>query len=629
MAQQLKKRKRVLLFMFCDIVCIIASGFFSLFVRFEFMVREIPVEFLDNFIKYLPIHILAVLLIYYMLRLYHSVWELVGINEAVNLCIGTVASTYVQYIGMSLLGLMMPRSVFLIDGLLRLVLAMGVRFSYRIARLRWRHRSRSAGSANTMVIGAGAAGQMILYELRKNGKLNGKNSCIIDDNLDKYGKYIYGIPVVGTRDDIQKNVLKYKIQQIILAIPSISNQGKKEILEICQHTGCELKIMPGLYEMLERNVSPHELRRVSLEDLLGRDPIVVQDDNVGKYVGGKTVLVTGGGGSIGSELCRQLAGYAPECLIIFDIYENNAYEIQQELLRNFPGLHLEVLIGSVRDRDRLEQVFSRYRPELVFHAAAHKHVPLMEDSPGEAIKNNIFGTLNTAETAAYYGAERFVLISTDKAVNPTNVMGATKRACEMLIQALDKRYDGTEFVSVRFGNVLGSNGSVIPLFEKQIAEGGPVTVTHPEMTRFFMTIPEAVSLVLQAGAYAKGGEIFILDMGEPVKIFDVACKLIRLSGYVPGEDIEIKHIGLRPGEKLHEEILMDEEGLQETENALIHIGRPISMDEEDFFQKLDRMRWTSDDDELMNLLAELVPTYMSPAARVHRLLTISPAVPAL
>lgn len=462
----------------------------------------------------------------------------------------------------------------------------------------------------TMVVGAGEAGSMIVHEIKTSRHLNRNLVCIIDDNPSKKGKYLQGVRIVGDRNEIISSAEKYEVEEIILAIPSASPKTTKEILQICNQTNCKLKILPGMYQLITEEVSVSKLKEVSIEDLLGRDSIHIDLDSVAGYVTGKTVLVTGGGGSIGSELCRQIANYNPKCLIIFDIYENNAYDIQQELKVKYPQLHLEVLIGSVRNTKRIEWVMSHYRPDVVYHAAAHKHVPLMEDSPNEAIKNNVFGTYKTARAADKYGVKRFVLISTDKAVNPTNIMGASKRLCEMVIQTFNK-YSDTEYVAVRFGNVLGSNGSVIPLFKKQMEAGGPVTVTHPDIIRYFMTIPEAVSLVLQAGAYAKGGEIFILDMGEPVKIADLAKNLIRLSGYTLGVDMDIKYTGLRPGEKLYEELLIAEEGLQKTDNDLIYIGEPIEFDDVRFLSELKKLEQAAIDEseKVKEIVSGIVPTY--------------------
>ena len=440
---------------------------------------------------------------------------------------------------------------------------------------------------------------------------NGTVVCFVDDDLNKKGKYLNGVPIAGSREDIPGLAREYRVDEIYVALPSAPAKERKKIIEICRETDCRIKVLPGIYQLLNGEVSVAKLREVQIEDLLGRDPIRVNLDEIMGYVQDKVILVTGGGGSIGSELCRQIAGHKPRQLIVFDVYENNAYDLQQELERTFPDLNLTVLIGSVRNTHRIETVFETYRPDIVYHAAAHKHVPLMENSPNEAIKNNVFGTYKTARAAGRYGAKRFVLISTDKAVNPTNIMGASKRMCEMVVQMMDRRYK-TEFVAVRFGNVLGSNGSVIPLFRKQIAEGGPVTVTHPDIIRYFMTIPEAVSLVLQAGAYAKGGEIFVLNMGEPVRILDLAKNLIRLSGYVPNEDIMIEFTGLRPGEKLYEEMLMDEEGMQDTPNKLIHIGKPIEFDEEEFQKQLDELYEIAnqDSDHIKEAVQRIVPTYV-------------------
>ena len=440
---------------------------------------------------------------------------------------------------------------------------------------------------------------------------DGRVVCFVDDDKNKQGKYLNNILIAGGRDDIPVLAKRYEIEEIYVAMPSAPAIETKKILEICRETGCEIKILPGIYQLLNGDVSVSKLRKIQIEDLLGREPIRVNLNQIMDYVSNKVVLVTGGGGSIGSELCRQIASHNPKQLIVFDVYENNAYDLQQELKRTYPELNLVVLIGSVRNTHRMESVFEKYRPNIVYHAAAHKHVPLMEDSPNEAIKNNVFGTYKTATAADKYGADRFVLISTYKAVNPTNIMGASKRMCEMVVQMMN-RHSKTEFVAVRFGNVLGSNGSVIPLFKKQIEEGGPVTVTHRDIIRYFMTIPEAVSLVLQAGAYAKGGEIFVLNMGEPVRILDLAENLIRLSGYVPYEDIDIQFTGLRPGEKLYEEMLMDEEGLQDTPNKLIHIGKPIKFDEEGFRKELDELYVIAnkDSDEIKEAVQKIVPTYV-------------------
>ena len=515
----------------------------------------------------------------------------------------------------------MPRSYYALYWFLLTVMTSCIRFGYRILRLINSKRteiSEKNRRVNVMVIGAGAAGNMILKEMESSSYLNLQAKCIIDDQPGCHGKMLRGVPIVGGRDKILEAVPHYGIDEIILAIPSAGVQVRKEILDICKETGCKLRIVPGMYQLVNGEVSVSKLKEVEIEDLLGRETIRINTEEVLGYVSGKTILVTGGGGSIGSELCRQIASHNPKQLIIVDIYENNAYQIQQELIRKYPDLNLLVLIASVRNTNRINSIFEQYRPNIVYHAAAHKHVPLMETSPNEAIKNNVMGTYRTAMAADRYGAEKFVLISTDKAVNPTNVMGASKRICEMVVQMMNQK-SKTNFVAVRFGNVLGSNGSVIPLFKQQIAEGGPVTVTHPDIIRYFMTIPEAVSLVLQAGAYAKGGEIFVLDMGKPVKIVDLATNLIKLSGYKPGEDIEIKFTGLRPGEKMYEELLMDEEGLKKTDNKLIFIGKPIDFEASVFEKQLEKLiadakKETAD---IRSEIKEIVPTYQNEAGNKH------------
>ena len=564
--------------------------------------------------RYLPIHILTTVLIFYFCKMYHSLWKFISIHELGYIILANIVSFFMQIAGFHLMQYPIPRSYFFLEILLQTVMVVGIRFSYRFCRYLKEAREQRFGCGEpqkrVMIIGAGDAGRAIIKEILDSRHLTMKVCCVIDDDCNKEGRYINGIPIVGDRSVILKNVEKYKIDKIILAIPSASKEERREILEICKLAKCELKTLPGMYQLIDGELNIGKLRDVEITDLLGRDPIQVNLDEIMGYVEQKIIMVTGGGGSIGSELCRQIAMYNPKQLIIFDVYENNAYEIQQELKRHHPELNLVVLIGSVRNTHRMETVFEKYRPDIVYHAAAHKHVPLMEDSPNEAIKNNVFGTYKTAKAASEYGVKRFVLISTDKAVNPTNIMGASKRLCEMIVQSFDK-ISKTEFVAVRFGNVLGSNGSVIPLFKKQIAEGGPVTVTHKDIIRYFMTIPEAVSLVLQAGAYARGGEIFVLEMGAPVRIDDMARNLIRLSGYTPDVDIKIEYTGLRPGEKLYEELLMAEEGMKETANKLIHIGKPIEMDEETFFDKLAELKEAcyNDDESIKEKVQKLVPTY--------------------
>ncbi len=605
-------RNRIALLAITDIFLITLSGFLALYIRYDFRFSNMDMQYVDYEIQYLPASIVVTLVLFVLFKLYRSVWRFASSAELLNVIGACSASIILQIIGMSILHMRMPVSYYLMKYVILIAGVGTVRFTYRILRMFQERRlfGEKDPRKNTMIIGGGEAGAMIIKEFQNSSYLNQKICCVIDDNPAKQGKYLRGIKIMGGRSDICRLVQELKIEEIIVAMPSAPRSEVKEILNICKETDCELRVLPGLYQMIKGEVSISQLRKVEIEDLLGRDPIRVQLDEIMGYVAGKVILVTGGGGSIGSELCRQVAAHEPKRLIIFDIYENNAYDIQQELKDKYPDLDLVVLIGSVRNTHRINSVFEKYRPDIVYHAAAHKHVPLMEDSPNEAIKNNVFGTYKTAMAADKYGAKRFVLISTDKAVNPTNIMGASKRLCEMVIQMMN-RHSATEFVAVRFGNVLGSNGSVIPLFKKQIEKGGPVTVTHPDIIRYFMTIPEAVSLVLQAGALAKGGEIFVLDMGEPVKILDLAENLIRLSGYKPYEDIDIEFTGLRPGEKLYEELLMSEEGLQETPNKLIHIGKPIEFDEEKFREQLEILKKTADkdSDSIKQLVKEIVPTY--------------------
>ncbi|MBR1524664.1 MAG: polysaccharide biosynthesis protein, partial [Lachnospiraceae bacterium] len=566
-----------------DILAVAASSALGLLMRFDMSYAEListydADKWIDNIWNYLPVAIISTVIIFYLFRMYHSLWSYAGVTEMGALVGACLSSGVVQFIGMQFIFRYgMPRSYYFMYTVWLVILVTISRFAYRLFRTFVMKRSENARNVNVMVIGAGEAGNSIIREMNTSKYIQKAVCCVIDDSPTKRGAYIHGVKVVGGRYDIMEAVGRYNIDEIIVALPAAPKKDIKEILDICQETKCALKMLPGIYQLVNGEVSVSQLRKVDVTDLLGRDPVQIDIDSIMGYVKGKTVLVTGGGGTIGSELCRQIVTHQPKLLIIFDIYENNAYDIQQELRMKYPDFctdHLLVLIGSVRNTARVEDVFEKYRPEIVYHAAAHKHVPLMEISPNEAIKNNVMGTWKVCEAALKYNAEKFVLISTDKAVNPTNIMGATKRICEMIVQSYDKK-GSTSFVAVRFGNVLGSSGSVIPLFNKQIEAGGPVTVTDPRIIRYFMTIPEAVSLVLQAGAYAKGGEIFVLDMGEPVKILDLAKNLIRLSGFVPGEDIEIKFTGLRPGEKLFEEMLMDEEGMQETPNKLIHIGKPI------------------------------------------------------
>ena len=622
-----------------DAVAVNLAYFLALWFRFDCMFSEIPDQYLEPFLKFAPIYAVVCIGVFFALRLYNSIWRFASFHELMRVMAASVVCSVLHIVGITVLFARMPLSYYIIGLFIQFLLVLGVRFSYRFILLERTRREKSQKFYRVMLVGAGNAGQSILRDAAELRRQNLKFCCIIDDNPNKWGRYIEGIPVVGGREDILFNAQKYRIEKIFVAIPSAGTEDMRDILNICKETGCELKNLPGIYQLVSGKVTMGDMKDVAVEDLLGRDPIQVNMTQIYHDIRGKVILVTGGGGSIGSELCRQVAAHHPRQLIIFDVYENNAYEIQQELKEEYPNLDLQVLIGSVRDSRRITQVFSRYQPDIVYHAAAHKHVPLMEVSPCEAIKNNVIGTYKTAFAAMVYGCQRFVLISTDKAVNPTNIMGASKRLCEMVIQSFDRAVKEktadklpmlythrgeeladikpenfcTEFVAVRFGNVLGSNGSVIPLFKKQIAKGGPVTVTHPDIIRYFMTIPEAVSLVMQAGTYAGGGEIFVLDMGAPVKIDELARNLIKLSGHKPDEDIEIVYTGLRPGEKLYEEKLMAEEGMKKTENELIHIGNPIPFETDEFLVQLKKLMDAAydNDAEICRLVAQMVPTYRS------------------
>ena len=607
------RRRKICVVALLDILCIAAAFFAALWIRYELSFSAIPMDLKWNFCRIVPPWIAISLVVFAGFGLYKSIWSFVSIDELFRIMMAYICLGLLMLVLGLLLPVKMPLSFYLLGLLFSFISTTGLRFSYRFLRqlaIEIHLRRGNDDVKNVMIVGAGEAGRTLVREFAHRGSLQQKVVCLIDDNPSKKGRILEGIPIVGNRDDIPEAVRKYHVNKIIYAIPTSDGQSKKEILNICSATGCEIQVVPGIYQLVNGEVSFGTLRDVEVQDLLGRDPVQVDWREIGRFITDKRVMVTGGGGSIGSELCRQIAKNNPEELIIFDIYENNAYDIQMELTRKYPWLKQTVLIGSVRNTARVESVVETYRPQLVFHAAAHKHVPLMEDSPHEAIKNNVMGTYKMAKAAAKFGVEKFVLISTDKAVNPTNIMGASKRLCEMVVQMMSRRTE-TEFAIVRFGNVLGSNGSVIPLFKKQIENGGPVTVTHPEITRFFMTIPEAVSLVLQSGCYAKGGEIFVLDMGQPVKIADMAKNLIRLSGYEPDVDIKIEYTGLRPGEKLFEELLMSEEGLQETENKLIHIGKPIEMDDELFLKQLKLLDQASKDEssDIKKLVAQIVPTY--------------------
>lgn len=600
---------RMFLLLLGDVVIVNAAGLLSLLLRCEFNIEQMrSTEYFADLLRFAPINTVTAIVIFYLFKLYTSVWSFAGIKEAMRVAAATLFSAGFEFIAFVLLKQPLPRSFFVLDFLFLAALEVMFRLSYRLIRnVRGRMTSKRIPA---MIIGAGQTGAMVLRELQNNSHSHSRAVCFIDDNPKLHGRYLNGVRVVGGSGEIKEAVEKYKVGEIILAVPGATAQQRKNILALCQETSCLLRIVPAVYQLANGDVCIQEIRNVEVEDLLGRETVNVNLDEIADFVSGKTVLVTGGGGSIGSELCRQITKYAPKKLIIFDVYENNAYDIQQELLERADCPALEVLIGSVRDERRVDRLFEEYRPDVVYHAAAHKHVPLMEDSPNEAIKNNVFGTLNVARAADKYGAQAMVLISTDKAVNPTNVMGASKRICEMIIQTLSQT-SKTRFVAVRFGNVLGSNGSVIPLFKRQIANGGPVTVTHKEIIRYFMTIPEAVSLVLQAGAYAKGGEIFVLDMGKPVKIYDLAVNMIKLSGLRPHEDIPIEITGLRPGEKLYEEMLMSEEGLDKTPNKLIFIGHPNDFDHDFLLDHLSTLRELSADNcvDIRDEIEALVSTY--------------------
>lgn len=602
------KRRRIIMFVLLDLIVLILSSFLAIALRFDFI--NIPELYLNNIYKYFIIDAIIMIFVFIFYKLYLSMWSYASIIELINIGFGCITYIIIEFIYKLLFNIEMPRSYYLIKVLLLIIFVSAIRYAYRIARTIKDLTNTRKYTINTMIVGAGEAGRLLINEIYNNPKHFGnKIVCVIDDNKNKIGTYIRGIPVVGDRHDIAENCEKYNIQEIIIAMPSISKEKISLIVDECQKTKCNIRILPNVSEMIGKP-SMTKVRPLSYEDFLGRNEVVVDVNEIADNITDKVILVTGGGGSIGSELCRQIAKCRPKELIIFDIYENNAYDIEQELLRDYPGINLKTIIGSVRDFDRLEDVFKTYHPDQVYHAAAHKHVPLMEFSPNEAVKNNCLGTLNTVKLADIYKVKKFVLVSSDKAVRPTNVMGATKRICEMIIQTYDKK-SNTDYVAVRFGNVLGSNGSVIPLFLKQIESGGPVTVTHKDITRFFMTIPEAVSLILQAGVYAEGGEIFVLDMGKPVRIYDLAEKIIRFKGLEPGVDIQIKITGLRPGEKLYEEILMDEEGLKETPNKLIHIGKPIEMDDKKFLKDLDKLIEDAykNEKDIKDKVAKIVGTY--------------------
>lgn len=630
-----------LLLMIYDFVAVIVSYMAALLIRFDLRFNSIDKQYLHAFYKSILLYAAFCVVLFWFLRLYKSIWRFASFTELLRVILATSISGVVYIVVMTAFVLRMPVSYYIVGVAGQFCLTLGIRFSYRFILLLRGRMNQNESEKKVMLIGAGAAGQMIFRDIKAAKETNEKVACFIDDNPNKWGRYIDNVPVFGGRDHILEAVDKFKIEKIYVAIPSAEPEDKRDILRVCSEAPCELMNLPGMYQLYTGEVTVSKMKTVQIEDLLGRDPIKPDMSEVFQYITGKVVLVTGVG-SIGSELARQIAAHQPKHLILFDVYENNAYDIQQELKKKYPNMNLDTIIGSVRDSRKIFKVFADYRPEIVYHAAAHKHVPLMEDSPCEAIKNNAMGTYKTAYAAMSHGCKRFVLISTDKAVNPTNIMGASKRLCEMIIQAFDKKIkEGkadeipqlfthgmheviekteivealkntkTEFVAVRFGNVLGSNGSVIPLFKKQIAEGGPVTVTHPDIIRYFMTIPEAVSLVLLAGTYANGGEIFVLDMGEPVKIDTLARNLIRLSGFKPDVDIKLQYTGLRPGEKLFEEKLMAEEGLKKTKNDLIHIGCPIPFDVEEFLKELDELMEAAykNKDDMRQRVQKVVTTY--------------------
>ena len=607
--KDMQKTIRQMILIVIDAISVILALYGSLVLRFNGLIEK---QYLDHANALVIIVVALSLIIFSLNRLYHSLWQFASVIELKNILIATLLSSFVNIALFEVTGNKLPRSCYIIYFLLLTMFVGGSRFSYRLIRMIKKDfpTKEKRELEKVMIVGAGEAGEKIYREIYTSQNIYKEVVCFIDDDKTKIGRRIHDVLIYGGRHDIQEACDKYKIDEILVAMPSIDQKEMAEILNICKDTKCKIKKLPGIYQMVNGDVHLSDFKEVEVQDLLGRDPIEVNLSEIMDYVTNQVVMVTGGGGSIGSELCRQIAAAKPKQLIIVDIYENNAYDIQLELKHDYPNLKLETMIASVRNTDKVNDLFKKYHPDIVYHAAAHKHVPLMEDSPNEAVKNNVFGTLNVARACDQYKTKRMILISTDKAVNPTNVMGATKRMCEMIVQTINKQSQ-TEFVAVRFGNVLGSNGSVIPLFKKQIKAGGPVTVIHPDIIRYFMTIPEAVSLVLQAGAYAKGGEIFILDMGKPVNIADMARNLIKLSGYEPDIDIKIEYTGLRPGEKLYEELLMKEEGLQDTPNKLIHIGKPIELDEDSLFDRLNHLKEEAykETNDIRTLIKEIVPTY--------------------
>ena len=611
-------RLRILTIVFVDAASICVSYLMGLWLRFDLSVSKIPHENLISTLHFIPLACVTTIFVYTIMRLYHSIWRFASLAEAYRAAAAYIILAPVLYIETKLPGMHIPRSVLLAGYIFSAFACVGIRFGYRFLRYffsRTRGNEPESTDASSgekvLLVGAGQAAREIIRDIRMGHQREMRVVTIVDDNVNLRGRYLEGIKIEGSRDDIPMLVEKHGIRRIVFAIPSAPPAQRKAILDICKDTGCRVQTVPGLYQIINNEVSVSQIRDVDIADLLGREEVKVNNEEITRELRGKVVMVTGAGGSIGSELCRQIAKAGPRQLIVFDIYENNAYDIQQELRRSHPELNLVVRIGSVRNTNRVNTILQEFKPDIIYHAAAHKHVPLMEESPNEAIKNNTIGTYKLAKAAAATGVKRFLLISTDKAVNPTNIMGASKRLCEMVIQMMDRQCPNTVFMAVRFGNVLGSNGSVIPLFKKQIAAGGPVTLTSRNVVRYFMTIPEAVSLVLQAGSYAKGGEIFILDMGEPVRILDLANNLIKLSGLKPGEDIEIVEIGLREGEKEFEELLMDEEGLQKTAHGMIYVGKPIKFDDEVFQKQLAELDVLSkgENERIKEIVAEIVPTY--------------------
>lgn len=621
MKEKLQKKKlwlRRMILLVIDGIIIGVSSFLALAVRFEFKIGLIEPIFLKNIMKYMVLQILLTLVVFFLFRIYSSLWEYASVQEAIYIVFASVSATFIEMIIMVVAGTYLPRSYYFLYPMILFTFIGTTRLLYRIFRKQKtvikkvvNQQNRHEKIKRVMIIGAGEAGNILVKEIQNSQWLNAKVCCVLDMDRRKQGKFLRGVKIEGDRNDILHCVEKYKIDEIIIALPRLSIKELKPILEICRQTKCLVKKVPGVYQLVNGEVSVSRLKEIGIEDLLGREPVRVDLKEILNYVKDEVVMVTGGAGSIGSEICRQIATHQPKQIIIVELNENASYILQRELLQKYPKLDIIVLIGSIRDEERLESIFKKYRPNIIYHAAAHKHVPLMEVSPNEAIKNNVLGTYNVVKMADKFKAKKFIQISTDKAVNPTNIMGASKRICEMIIQSYNK-YSNTEYVAVRFGNVLGSNGSVVPLFKKQIQEGGPVTVTDPKIVRYFMTIAEATSLVLQAGAYARGGEIFVLDMGEPVKILDLAKNMIHLSGLQEGKDIEIVFTGLRPGEKLYEELLMEEEGMQSTPNKLIYIGKPIEFDEKQLYQMLNYMQRYKNDENvnMRESVKQIVPTYV-------------------